>query len=133
MRTGGSHSEFGCNSRVQNSFYTVMLHIKSKVMKSRIQWCKNLAPGTCLGITRGQNVGFWVLFSSPEQSPGRAIALPPASASASTFTLKFFKSLYFPDHLIDMVHIWYDDRYSSKVLFSNTLPKPMTSRSRSQT
>ena len=27
----------------------VMLHIKSKVMKSRIQWCKNFAPGACLG------------------------------------------------------------------------------------
>ena len=32
----------------------------------------------------------------------------------------FFKSLYFPDHLIVLVHICYDDRYSSKVLFSNT-------------
>ena len=69
----------------------------------------------------------WCPFiSSPGQSPGRAIALPPALesasalASASTFTLKFFKSLYFPDHLIDLVHIWYDDRYGSKVLFSNT-------------
>ena len=59
------------------------------------------------------------LFSSPGRNSGRAIALPPASAlvsvSASTFTLKFFKSLYFPDHLIDLVHIWYDDRHSSKV------------------
>ena len=56
-----------------------------------------------------------VIFSSPGQSPGRAIALP----SASTFTLRFFKSLYFLNHLIDLVHIWYDDRYGSKVLFSN--------------
>ena len=42
--------------------YTVMLHIKSKVMKRRIQWYKNFAPGACLGVTRGQKVGFWVLF-----------------------------------------------------------------------
>ena len=28
---------------------TVMLHIKSKVMKSRIQWCKNVSPGACQG------------------------------------------------------------------------------------
>ena len=49
-----------------------------------------------------------------------AIALPLVSASASTFMLKFIKSLYVPDHLIDLVHIWFDDRYSSKVLFSNT-------------
>ena len=42
------------------------------------------------------------------------------ASAASTFRLKFFKSLYFPDHLIDLVHISCDDRYSSKVLFSNT-------------
>ena len=40
------------------------------------------------------------------------------SASASTFTSKFLKA-YFPDHLIGLVRIWYDDRYSSKVLFSS--------------
>ena len=35
----------------QNSFCTniVMLHIKSKVKKSRIQWCTHFASGTCLG------------------------------------------------------------------------------------
>ena len=47
--------------------------------------------------------------------------------------LKFFKSSYFPDYTVDFVHIWYDDKHSSKVLFSNTLPMPVTSRSRSQT
>ena len=40
----------------------VILHIKSKVMKSRILWCKNFALEARLGITRGQKVGFWVLF-----------------------------------------------------------------------
>ena len=45
--------------RVQNPFCTniVMLNIKSKVMKSRIQWCKTLTPGVCQGVTRGQKVG----------------------------------------------------------------------------
>ena len=28
------------------------IHIKSKVMKRRIQWCKKFAPATCLGVTR---------------------------------------------------------------------------------
>ena len=69
----------------------------------------------------------YVLFSSHGRSPGRAVA--PPLASASTFTLKFIKSLYFPDHLIDLVHIWYADRYSSKVLFS--IPQSITSKSRS--
>ena len=35
--------------------------------------------------------------------------------------VKVLKTLYFPDHLIDLVHIWYYDKYSSKVLFSSTL------------
>ena len=55
-------------------------------------------------------------------SPGRAIALPPASALvlASIFTLKLFKTSHFPNCVMDLVHIWWDDRYKSKVSFSNT-------------
>ena len=44
---------------------TYMLHIKSKVMKSRIRLCKKFAArrwGACLGDIRGKKVGFWVLF-----------------------------------------------------------------------
>ena len=39
-------------------------------------------------------------------SPGRAIALPPASALvlASIFTLKLFKTSYFPNCVMDLVH-----------------------------
>ena len=50
--------------RVQNPFCPniVMLHIKSKVMKRRIQWCKNFVPGACLGVTRGQKVGSGILL-----------------------------------------------------------------------
>ena len=45
--------------RVQNSFCNniVMLHIKSKVMKSRIQWCKKFAPGVCLRVIRSRILG----------------------------------------------------------------------------
>ena len=40
------------------------------------------------------------------------------------------KSSNFPNHTKDFVHIWYDDRYRPKVLFSNTpLPMPMASKS----
>ena len=56
----------------------------------------------------------------------RANTLPPASvlalALASTFTLKFTKILYFLNHLMDLVHIRYNDRYRSKVCISNILP-----------
>ena len=73
MRTGGTHLEFLCNPGGQGQqgvaskgpksiLYIAMLHLKSKVMKSRMQWCKSFAQGACLGVTRGQKVGFWVLF-----------------------------------------------------------------------
>ena len=41
------------------------------------------------------------------------------------FNVNLFKSSYFRNYMMDFVHIQYDDRYSSKVLFSNTLPMPM--------
>ena len=46
---------------------------------------------------------FTCIFSLPGRSPGRILHLTPSSESAlaSTFKLKFFKILYFPDHLID--------------------------------
>ena len=71
MTPGGQGQ--GCVAPMgQNQFYTntVMLHIKSKVMKSRIQWCKNFAPGACLGVTRGQKV-FLVLFFDCHPTPLR--------------------------------------------------------------
>ena len=36
------------------------------------------------------------------------------------YYVKVFKSSYFPNCKMDLVHIWYDDRYRSKVSFSNT-------------
>ena len=63
----------------------------------------------------------------------RANAQPPASmsalalVSASTFMLKFFKSLYmyFLNHFMDLFHIWHNDRYRSKVYISNILFWPI--------
>ena len=43
------------------------------------------------------------------------------------------KSSYFPYYTMDCVQIWHDDRYNSKVLFSNTLLMSMISMSGSQT
>ena len=57
--------------------YIVMLHIKSKVMKSRIQWCRNFAPRACLVVTRGQKVRFGVLFFSRHTTPPRLFELEP--------------------------------------------------------
>ena len=83
-----------------------------------------------------------ILFiSSPEQRLGRAIVLPPAAAIALALTLGFalalalastnvkfcikvFKTSLFPNPLMDLVYIWYDDRYWSKILFS-TIPTPI--------
>ena len=48
-----------------------------------------------------------------------------ALALASLFMLKFFKSSYFLNHLVDLVHIWYNDKYRYKVSMSNILPWPI--------
>ena len=69
-------------------------------------------------------------FSSPEQRSGRAIVLPPASAlalaSASESTnvkvfVKVFKTSLFHNLITDLIHLWYDDTYWSKILRS-TIP-----------
>ena len=44
-----------------------------------------------------------------------------------------FKSSYFPNHMIFLVHIWNDIRFRPKVVFIITPSMPMTLRSRSQT
>ena len=69
----------------------------------------------------------WII-SSPEQCSGRAIVLPPASAlalaSASTNVkvfVKVFKTSLFPNLITDLIHLWYDDTYWSKILRS-TIP-----------
>ena len=37
------------------------------------------------------------------------------------YYIKIFKTSLFPNHSIDLVHIWYDDKYWSKVLRSTIL------------
>ena len=67
-----------------------------------------------------------VIFSWPEQRSGRAIILPPASALALASTnvkvfIKVFKTSLFPNLITDLIHLWYDDTYWSKILRS-TIP-----------
>ena len=38
------------------------------------------------------------------------------------FYVKVLNSSYFPDHVMDLVYTLYDDRYKSKMSFSNTTP-----------
>ena len=76
------------------------------------------------------------IFSSPGRNPEELMHYPPppppppppsalALASASTFTLKFFKSLYFLNISMGLAHIWHNDRYTSKVYIHNILPWPI--------
>ena len=71
----------------------------------------------CYGITT-------LILSSPEQRSQRAIVLPSAaalvSASAST-NVKVFKTSLFPNLITNLIHLWYDDTYWSKILHS-TIP-----------
>ena len=38
--------------------------------------------------------------------------------------LKFLKSSYFPNRMMDLLHIWYDDRYNGPK-FLSAIPQPM--------
>ena len=40
-----------------------------------------------------------------------------------SFCVKFYKTSYFEDPLMDFIHIWHDGRYRSKV-FISTIPTP---------
>ena len=73
-----------------------------------------------------------LFFSSPEQRSRRAIVLPPASALALALALEsastnvkvlvnVFKTSLFPNLITDLIHLWYDDTYWSKILCS-TIP-----------
>ena len=65
-----------------------------------------------------------IIISSPEQHSQRAIVLPPALAWASTNVkvfVKVFKTALFPNLITDLIHLWYDDTYWSKILRS-TIP-----------
>ena len=35
------------------------------------------------------------------------------------YYVKVLKTSYFPNHMMDLVYIWYEDKYRSKDLFSN--------------
>ena len=64
------------------------------------------------------------VFSSPEQRLRKAIVLPSALASVSTNVkvfIKVYKTSLFPNLITDLIHLWYDDTYWSKILRS-TIP-----------
>ena len=54
-------------------------------------------------------------------------------SQGQSFRIKVYKTSYFEDPLMDLVHIWYDGRYRSKV-FNSTIATPgVTLWSSSQT
>ena len=72
-------------------------------------------------------------MSSPELCSKKGVVLPPASAwalplaSASTNVkvfVKVFKTSLFPNLITDLIHLWYDDTYWTKILRS-TIPNPL--------
>ena len=71
------------------------------------------------------------VFSSPEQCSRRAVVLllALALALASAYTnvkvfVKVFKTSLFPNLITDLIHLWYDDTYWSKILRSTIPPHP---------
>ena len=79
------------------------------------------------------------VFISTILSPGMTLGSRSRTSNfhkkvrVKVFALKFYKTSYFEDPLIDFIHIWHDDRYRSKV-FISTIPTPgVTLGSRSRT
>ena len=44
-------------------------------------------------------------------------------SQGQSFCVKVYKTSYFEDPLMDLVHIWHDGRYRSKI-FISTIPTP---------
>ena len=66
--------------------------------------------------------------SSPEQHSGRLYWSLLSLASANVKVLCYIlRTSIFPNHVMDLVHVWYDDRYWSKILCS-TIPTPIHDR-----
>ena len=67
------------------------------------------------------DIGPKFLSAVPQSMP---MILRPRSQTLKFYklsiALKFLKSSYFPNHTMDLVHIWYIDRYRLKVSFSST-------------
>ena len=57
-------------------------------------WLIVLVPQTIITDSICQSVPQFFIFSSPGQSPGRAIVLPPALAAASAFAKKLMLKFY---------------------------------------
>ena len=41
------------------------------------------------------------------------------------FYVKDFRTTLFPNPLMDLVHVWYDDRYWSKISLQGDIPTPV--------
>ena len=77
-------------------------------------------------IVKREYEGTTFFISSPEQHSRRAIVLPSALELASASTnvkvfVKVFKTSLFLTLITDLIHLWYDDTYWSKILRS-TIP-----------
>ena len=77
----------------------------------------------CTSFVHGLKMCMWFGFNPAVYFCHFSIFLTLSFFTGATSTsLKF--DLYFPNPLMDLVYIWYDDRYWSKILFS-TIPTPM--------
>ena len=66
---------------------------------------------TCQNVV-SEYTYFAQLFSLPEQRSQRAVVLSSvlvAALTAQMLKLFFFKTLLFPNLIIDLIRLWYDD------------------------
>ena len=80
--------------------------IRSQIINSFIHECQFLA--------RLNNIQEEPLYYG---TPALALALASASTNVRVF-VKVFKTSLFPNLITDLIHLWYDDTYWSKILRS---------------
>ena len=75
------------------------------------------------------DIDVYVILSSPAQRSRRVIILPSASAALASTSVevfvKVFKTSLFPNLITDLIHLWYDYIYWSKIL-RNTIPTTLS-------
>ena len=67
-----------------------------------------------------------ILLARLNKVHGELLYYPGVSVGVQMlkFYIKVFRTSLFPNPWMDLVYIWYDDRYCSKIVFS-TIPTPM--------
>ena len=105
------------------NFYCIFSHLNSNI----VHWIAYFPFLFCIRLLYPRHTKYVGVYSfRPSVRPSfvrtyvRSFVFP---SQGQSFCVKFYKTSYFKDPLMDFIHIWHDGRYRSKV-FINTIPTP---------